>query len=70
MSLWSPSSPADPLALDPLSPTGISPIEKVLAPDPLALDPLSPLPGAARPIEAGGRNSGPTGVVPRPLASS
>ena len=64
MSLWSRPSPADPLALDPLSP-----IEDIDTTDPLALDPLAPVPAGARPIEGGGSNSEPAAVVPRPPAS-
>ena len=69
MSHWSRRSPAGPLALDPLSPIGISPIEDISTTDPLALDPLTPVRAGGRPIEAGGSNSQPTQVVPRPLAS-
>jgi hypothetical protein len=44
----------DPLALDPFSPIGISPIADISSTtDPLALEPLSPLSARARPIDAG-----------------
>jgi hypothetical protein len=44
----------EPLALDPFSPIGTSPIADISSTtDPLALEPLSPLSGSARPIDAG-----------------
>jgi hypothetical protein len=44
----------DPLALDPLSPIGISPIADIPSTtDWLALEPLSPPSAGARPIDAG-----------------
>jgi uncharacterized protein YbjT (DUF2867 family) len=49
---------ANPLALDPLCPTGIGPIAGVYpTSDPLALDPLSPVDSGARPIVAHASNS-------------
>jgi hypothetical protein len=45
---------ADPLALDPFSPIGISPTAEISSTrDALALEPLSPLSARARPIDAG-----------------
>ena len=44
----------DPLALDPFSPIGISPIADIAATtDPLSIEPLSPPSAGARPIDAG-----------------
>jgi hypothetical protein len=44
----------DPLALDPLSPIGISPIADIHSTtDPLALEPLSAPRAGARPIDVG-----------------
>ena len=44
----------DPLALDPLSPIGISPTADISSTtDPLATEPLSPLSAGARPTDAG-----------------
>jgi hypothetical protein len=44
----------DPLALDPLSPIGVSPVADISsATDPLAREPLSPLSAGTAPIDAG-----------------